>query len=504
ECAAVPWQSQRHASSSHHTAGIAHAVLVQLRGGNATLALENSRQLVASFPEEAAGYNLVGAIELSNGDEDSARSNFLTSLEKDPQNPVAQRFLAQIAESSGDLEEAAKRYESIVDADSSATWAMYGRARVAATAEQLDLAAEWLSRILPLEPNSVVPRETLARVHAQSGDFESAMRVASNLVALDRTRAQSHVLLGDIAARSEDFETAISAYDDARRLEPENAQIMLRLAEARRLSGDSDAALATLSDEGIDYSDLRTASATALAFSNAGDDERAMDIAKRLEREHPDSAAPIALKGELWLRMSDLEEAVAAYEAAFNKEMNRTYAARLHQLRRELGDADADEPLRRYLATSPDDPSMQLLLAQHMNQSGDDQSSIAVYEDIVAANPEDGVALNNLAWLYYTQRDDRAIPTARKAREALPTNWSVLDTLGWVLVEAGELDEGIEVLAEAAEISDGVAVVRYHLAEAYARSGRRDEARSILEELLADGAADFDGRSDAERLLAEL
>lgn len=478
-------------------------VLVQLRGGNTSRALESARQIVSDFPDEAAGHNLVGAIELANGEQDSARSAFSTALEKSPQNPVSQRFLAQIAENSGDLDEAAERYESIIDADDSATWAMYGRARVAAAAEQLDLAAEWLTRILPREPAAVVPRETLARVHAQNGDFESAIGVANALVALDPTRAQSHVLLGDIAARSEDYEAAIDAYEEATRLDPGNLQITLRLAEARRLSGDTDAALATLGDEEINYGDLQAATATALAFSNAGDQERAMDIAERLQREHPDSAAPLALKGEIWARKSEFDQAVTAYEAAFEKEMSRPYAARLHGLLTRVGYANADEPLRRYLAANPDDAPIQLLLAQHMNQAGENDSSISVYESIVAANPEDGVALNNLAWLYYTQGDDRAIDTARRARDAMPENWSVLDTLGWILVEDGQLQEGTEILLQAVERSGDQAVARYHLAEAYARSGDESRARQILEDILA-GNNQFDGRDDAERLLGSL
>ncbi len=480
-------------------------VLVKLRGGNTSLAREHARKIVGDWPEEAAGYNLVGAIELADGNVEVARSSFSDALENAPGNVVAERFLAQIAEGNGELEEAAVRYERIVATDSSATWAMYGRARVAATAEQLDLAAEWLERILPREPGATAPRETLARVHAQNGDFDAAMEVASGLIALDTGRAESHLLLGDIAARKQDFEAAIDAFEDARRLDPGNPQITLRLAEARRLSGDVEAALATLGGEGdIDYTDLRTASATALAFSNAGNHVRAMEIAASLKRAHPDSAGPIALEGELWIRASEFERAAAAYEAALAIEVNPPYAARLHQILMQTDEENADEPLHRYLASDPDDSSIQLLLAQYLNREGQNGDSIGVYENILSVNPDDGIALNNLAWLYYTQGDDRAIATARKAREAMPRNWSVLDTLGWVLVEAGEFDEGIEILREAESLSEGAAVVRYHLAEGYARAGRRDEARDILQELLADGSEDFDGRGDAERLLAEL
>ena len=124
-------------------------------------------------------------------------------------------------------------------------------------------------------------------------------------------------------------------------------------------------------------------------------------------------------------------------------------------------------------------------------------------EHVVKAEPTDGISLNNLAWLYYTQGDERALETARKAQAAMPGNGSVLDTLGWILVEAGELEEGISVLTNAVERSDAHPTVRYHLAEGYARSGDTDAAKAILTEILAN-SENFDGRSDAERLLGEL
>ncbi|MDZ7644748.1 MAG: tetratricopeptide repeat protein [Woeseiaceae bacterium] len=77
-------------------------------------------------------------------------------------------------------------------------------------------------------------------------------------------------------------------------------------------------------------------------------------------------------------------------------------------------------------------------------------------------NPDNFTALNNLAWLYFTSGDSRAEALARRAYEAAPDNGSVADTLGWILVSNGSLDEGVDLLRRAVELSDGRATIRYH------------------------------------------
>lgn len=479
-------------------------VLVLLRDGQLDEALIDARQLAADWPDRAGGHNLLGAVELSSGRLDRARASFENALGADAANSIAERFLAQIDEREGELNAAAARYERIVAADPSASWAMFGRARVAATQQDFDAAAAWLERVLPVEPRSVSARETLVRVHAQNGDLDAARTVAEELVSLDSARVESQLLLGNVALQAADTRAAIRAFEEARRLEPGNQRARLRLAEAQRRAGDSAAALETLGGTGeIDYSDIASTVSIALLKADAGDFDEALGIAAQLQAEHTEAAAPHALEGEILIRREDWPKAADAYRRANEREMTRNYAVRHYQVLQQLDGVDPSGPLRAFLDANPGDPNVSLLLAQWFDQTDRTAESIRTYESLLEARPGNGVALNNLAWLYYTQGDPRAIDTARQARAALPTNGSVADTLGWLLVEDGQLAEGVELLEEAVDLSDGNAAVRYHLAVAYARQGETDSARSLLEGLLAD-VDEFDNRDDAERLLASL
>jgi tetratricopeptide (TPR) repeat protein len=82
----------------------------------------------------------------------------------------------------------------------------------------------------------------------------------------------------------------------------------------------------------------------------------------------------------------------------------------------------------------------------------------------------------------------------------VPDNAAVLDTLGWILVQLGELERGLGYLREAVARDSRSPTHRYHLAVALEEYGNADEARRELERALEIGRP-FPERAEAlERL----
>jgi predicted Zn-dependent protease len=79
----------------------------------------------------------------------------------------------------------------------------------------------------------------------------------------------------------------------------------------------------------------------------------------------------------------------------------------------------------------------------------------------------------------------------------------VADTLGWLLLQQGKVNEARELLAKAAVALKGVPVVRYHYAAALARSGDKERARSELNVALSHKQP-FEERDEATALMAQL
>ena len=89
-------------------------------------------------------------------------------------------------------------------------------------------------------------------------------------------------------------------------------------------------------------------------------------------------------------------------------------------------------------------------------QTKQNQEAIAQYEALLKLKPNGALDLNNLANLYQSEKDSRAMATAELALRLAPDNPAVQDTLGWILVEQGQLPRALDLLAkEGGQVAQG-------------------------------------------------
>ncbi|MGB2927520.1 MAG: tetratricopeptide repeat protein, partial [Desulfobacterales bacterium] len=98
---------------------------------------------------------------------------------------------------------------------------------------------------------------------------------------------------------------------------------------------------------------------------------------------------------------------------------------------------------------------------------------------------------------------DEALGLARKAKEKLPNDPNVMDTLGLVYFKKGLFDSAIGEFANSLEQMPDNAVVQYHLGLAYYKKGDKDPARAELEKAL-DLNQEFEGADEARQILSTL
>jgi Flp pilus assembly protein TadD len=164
---------------------------------------------------------------------------------------------------------------------------------------------------------------------------------------------------------------------------------------------------------------------------------------------------------------------------------------------------DPQKPLLDFLAINPESATIRNTLAEYYRGIGDMESAVTAWETVLEHDPEHVSALNNLAMTYLDDDAALAEELAKKAYDLAPDNGLVADTLGWVQVNNGKVEQGIATLQDAVELSEGNPEIRYHLAVGLAKSGRTQEAEQILKEILA-GNEQFAGREQAMELLTSL
>ena len=367
-----------------------------------------------------------------------------------------------------------------------------------------DAATASFEQAVRLEPKNIIARRSLAEIDESTGDLDAAKSRYQAILADQPEAAWAMFALGRIAFRQQDYEAAVENLRRASEAAPQNANYRLSLARAENQLGNSQEASGILEDA-LEKSLAHVPSGVMLGMLKAkeGDIAGALDIARQLQQRHASQPAPYALEGEVHLLEKNLALADGAYDKALSLGPVKTHAVRSNQIKRQLGVAGAEKPLLDYLAVRPLDNEVRSILAESYMQSDNVGKSIATYERIASAEPANAVVLNNLAWGYYLADDPRAVETARKALDAMPDNGAIVDTLGWILVERGSVQEGEKLLRRAIEMENGRSEIRYHHAVALAKLGRTDEARKTLNEILA-GDDKFTSRNDAEKLLAGL
>ncbi|MBW6496007.1 MAG: tetratricopeptide repeat protein, partial [Burkholderiaceae bacterium] len=108
------------------------------------------------------------------------------------------------------------------------------------------------------------------------------------------------------------------------------------------------------------------------------------------------------------------------------------------------------------------------------------------YQQVVAKQPANVAALNNLAWALFQLKDPAALAWAEKAAALAPRAAPVIDTLGTVQSAAGQHAKAIETLRQAVALAPKSNQFRLHLAQALAASGDKAGAKKEVETVLKE------------------
>jgi tetratricopeptide (TPR) repeat protein len=109
-----------------------------------------------------------------------------------------------------------------------------------------------------------------------------------------------------------------------------------------------------------------------------------------------------------------------------------------------------------------------------------------VYEVVLKLDPNNAVALNNLAYLLTEHGGDLddALTKAQRAKQLLPDLTEVSDTLGWIYLKKNLTDNAIDIFKELVIKVPSSAIFRYHLGMAYSQKGDRTRALKELQDAL--------------------
>ena len=288
-------------------------------------------------------------------------------------------------------------------------------------------------------------------------------------------------------------------------LQPKAAEPWWLVARAQLQAQDSKAALEALNNSLAVQGDYLPALITRVQVQASNKQfKEALDGARAIQRQFADRAVGYQLEGDVLVAQKQLPAAINAYRTAYDKTPSAALALALAGVQRESGDAPgAVQSLRQWLQANPKDMQVRSQLGVYLELMKRPDEAISEYEQVLAVAPDNVVILNNLAGLYGSRGDTRAIKYAERAVELSQNRPEVVDTLGWVLVQNNQVPRGLTLLKQAAIQAPHIPEIRYHLAMAYHKAGQVAEARKELEGLLKT-TKEFEGAKEAQALLDSL
>lgn len=457
-----------------------------------------------SPPNDPEPHNQRGLAYLGKKDYGAARASFEKARSLNPAYLPAASGLARLdVLQSKNYKAAQQRFEAVLTSDKGNVDAMVALARLAEMQRKDNEYADWLrkavavdktpgSRLLLAEhlldkkdvksamaiareassnfPDSTETLALLARVQAAAGDKENAMATYAKLVTKAPKAPAGYYALGLLQAEAKQWTAARQSLSKAFELTPNSAKV----AEA----------LATL-----EFAQKRP--------------EQAIQVARRFQKATPKSSAGLVLEGDLLVNQGKAKEAAKVLGKAYALDKSINILIKLHRAQALAGDtAEADKRLQAWLQASPKDTTVRQYFATTLAARGAYPEAAKQYETLLANAPNNPFATNDLAWIYAKMNDPRALATAEQAVKLHPRGANALDTLGWILVEKGQLPRGLSVLEQAVASSEGARPdIRYHLAAALARSGDKARARKELEQALR---TPFPQQAEAKALMQEL
>jgi putative PEP-CTERM system TPR-repeat lipoprotein len=491
--------------------------------GQMQQAYADMEQAASLTPDAGSAHQALASLYVENKSYDQALKVLSAWEKQSPANPLIHNLRAQAMSGKGDSVAARKALEKALSIDPNFLPAVLSLARLEQRENKLDEARKHLAGALQRQPDYQPAMLALADLAAQEKNFddyvkwlERANQVGRGSLAA-RTKLIRHYL--DTRNHSAALELAQEGY----RRDPKNPEVLLLLGRTQLATGNDIAAMDTFTllvgasphlpeaHHGMARAQLaarRPTSARASLeralelrpdFVAALDSLIQLDLAEGRRREAIagarrmqalESIGSLGYRREAEILLGDgrYAEAVVAYRKALDLGGGSEVFVLMHRVLVESGAfAQADAELAEWLGKYAQDNRVRLGAAESYMRAGENRRAIALFEAVLRAAPNQAAALNNLANLYQREKDPRALDTAERALKLASDNPYLQDTLGWILLEQGQLPRALELLRRASEAAPNAGTLRYHFAVALSRANNREAARIELRAATALG-----------------
>lgn len=467
-------------------------ISARLRQRDLAGAMKAIDALEGKQPDQPLAANLRGRVQLLRNDTAGARQSFLAALSIKPAYFPAAASLAQMDLLDRKPADAAKRFEDVIKVNPKSAEAYLALAdlRQRSGSPKADVG-KLISAAVSASPMDPVPRVVLINHHLEARQFKQALLFAQESSSLLPDSVELLAGLGRAQAASGEVNQAMTTYTKLAKLEPKSPYPYLRMADAYLSIKDYDSAVRSYKRALELVPNHVEAQRGLISIAlRQGKPELALKSAAELQRQAPDDPTGYLFEADIYAESKNFDAAIAAYRTALKKVKSANQVAiKLHAALGASGrHAEAASFAAGWLRDYPKDAAFRYYLGDFFMAKRDYPAAEKKYEEVIAIQPDNAWALNNLAWLLVQQKKKGAVEYASRAVALVPDKAAVLDTLALALAGDGDLPKAIEMSEKAVAMSPDLPDLRLNLAKIYLKAGKKVEAATELDRLAALGA----------------
>ncbi|MBV8034012.1 XrtA/PEP-CTERM system TPR-repeat protein PrsT [Roseateles sp.] len=469
-------------------------------------ALKSVDAVEAKLPKNPLPHNLRAKIYLMRNDAHAARASFEKALAIDPVFVPAVAGLAALDLLDKNIDAAKKRFEAVLKVDSRNLDALLSMVKLrAAEGAPKSEIAEMLSQAIRLNPAEPAPRLQLIDLQLAEGNYRAAQAAARDANSALPDQADLIDALGRAEMASGETELAIAAFNKLATLESKSTRPFIRLAAVQLRAGKSVAAEQSLHRALALVPNYLPAQQALVKIALAGKrPDAAIAIARTVQAQRPNETTGQDMEAEIQLSRGNAEAAVEVYRRALKNYPVTIMAVKLHTaLRGARKTADAESMAGEWMAAHPKDAGFPAYLGDLALVQGQFDMAEKQFRRVVALQPNNAGALNNIAFSMLKQNKPGAAAYAEQALKLSPDSPGVLDTLASTLAAESQLPKALELQRRALALDPENLVLRLNLARLYIQAGDKPAAQAELKTLEKAGER-FPAQAEVTRLLKSL
>lgn len=536
---AITMLSLGEAAAQKYPLMLFYLAMAHIIDGDAKVAESYAKRFLEMMPDNVEVRRLLAVLYMQRNEVEQVEDILRPVLDYDPNDLGALHIMANalLRDDRADLgmytfDWITKTYPDLVLADLKITDGLF-TSKLARSAQDAVQKA--------LKPLPQFPREDVLKILdlIKANKRKEAIAVAESYKWRDLTGVAPHNVYGNLLVAIDNEPGARKMYGQALKRQPANPSANLNLAKLERKADNLEKErehYETILRAHPDH--LPTMLSLAVLEGREGDNEAMADQLREAIDRHPDTVEPRLGLARYYIdsgrphRVEAVFESLQGLQKHSKKVRHMRYLALAMQQKTEEAIAIAREEyayspnsdtlmvlvrsyrstqqrqlaidlLRNWIEMSPEDTPSRLTLAADLEKE-EPEGANEQYRAILRYEPDNILALNNLAWNIRHSDPVQALAHIRKAVELAPNRVPVLDSLAVIAHLNGEYEEASVAIARALTRAPENLSLRYHEAMINAGMGNTEQAIASLRRLLELKDTKFEERAQAAALLAEL